>query len=974
MAIYGPLLEIGQWFYDLIPRQLRFRRPSFSFIMVHYMYMIGMSLVGSIMLYPAGLMPYIDALFFSSGAATQSGLNTIDINLIHTYQQVVLYFMAMICNPVFINTMVVLVRLHWFEKRFDAVVKEANDKRKNKSFSKSRTIAEESPRNLENGVQGREIKVLHETTKPNGLSGSVANPDQVQRAMEKLDINPLENSVEPTPEGSNQSTATNSASGDEIEVMHNEKARETSDEGPNHLGLHPSLHRDIIFADQRHPREDEHEPQTPETPQSSDSDQPARQKDVSHHITFLERQQRNARQGGGTLRIPGPRDFERGEKPKQLDEDDDNELKRSQTRNTLTTIRSSTSDRDPNRAATRTSTKSEELNADDHPFKKSRGITIDEPEHPRHTRRPSEAGAAANADSTPEELHEHGRVHNLIRGVTNPLHIHRRQDTQTIFGRALSNISTARTMDKHMQDPMPYLSWQPTIGRNSAFVGLTEEQREELGGIEYRALKLLRNILCWYFIGFHVSGVVILLPWIILTRRWKDVVLGDGVNPSWWGIFTSASMFNDLGFTLTPDSMISFSTAALPLLYGSFLIIIGNTGFPCMLRFIIWLVSKFTRKGTAMWEELRFLLDHPRRCFTLLFPSKATWWLFWVLVALNGIDLIFFIILDLHDSTVTSLPTGYRVIGGWFQAASTRTAGFSVVNLADLHPAIQVSYLIMMYISVFPIAISVRRTNVYEEKSLGVYGDNDAPGEDEPSYVGQHLRRQLSFDLWYVFLGFFVIAIVEGPRLADNGKYAFNMFSVLFEIVSAYGTVGLSLGYPGKNASFSTEFAVLSKLVIIAMQIRGRHRGLPYALDRAILLPSESLHKKEAEDALVRHNTMTKRRNSMFSESDLRGDADLPMHSADTQATATGNAMMTSPGGADDLHTGVTLQRHTTGVSTSAAEPTRLRHHMRRGSGLSTQSATPDMKRHPHTRGRSFSKLVVSGLSAGPTLAKHENA
>ena len=33
------------------------------------------------------------------------------------------------------------------------------------------------------------------------------------------------------------------------------------------------------------------------------------------------------------------------------------------------------------------------------------------------------------------------------------------------------------------------------------------------------------------------------------------------------------------------------------------------------------------------------------------------------------------------------------------------------------------------------------------------------------------------------------------------------------------------------------------------MQIRGRHRGLPYALDKAILLPSEELRRKEAEDA-----------------------------------------------------------------------------------------------------------------------------
>lgn len=86
------------------------------------------------------------------------------------------------------------------------------------------------------------------------------------------------------------------------------------------------------------------------------------------------------------------------------------------------------------------------------------------------------------------------------------------------------------------------------------------------------------------------------------------------------------------------------------------------------------------------------------------------------------------------------------------------------------------------------------------------------------------------------------------------------MFSVLFEVVSAYGTVGLSLGYPDIDASFSAEFSIISKLVIIAMQIRGRHRGLPYALDKAILLPSEGLQKKEEDDAtqrIARRNSMT---------------------------------------------------------------------------------------------------------------------
>jgi hypothetical protein len=157
----------------------------------------------------------------------------------------------------------------------------------------------------------------------------------------------------------------------------------------------------------------------------------------------------------------------------------------------------------------------------------------------------------------------------------------------------------------------------------------------------------------------------------------------------------------------------------------------------------------------------------------------------------------------------------------------------------------------MMYISVFPIAISMRKTNVYEEKSLGIYS-SDESDEGGSSYVSTHLRRQLSFDLWFVFLGFFLIAIIEGNRLENTKDVQFTLFSVLFEIVSAYGTVGLSLGYTGVNTSFSGAFRPLSKLIVIAMQLRGRHRGLPYALDRAILLPSESLHRKEDEDAMRR--------------------------------------------------------------------------------------------------------------------------
>ena len=225
----------------------------------------------------------------------------------------------------------------------------------------------------------------------------------------------------------------------------------------------------------------------------------------------------------------------------------------------------------------------------------------------------------------------------------------------------------------------------------------------------------------------------------------------------------------------------------------------------------------------------------------------------------------------------------------------------------------------MMYISVFPIAISMRRTNVYEEKSLGIYGGYDEEEENkEPSYIGAHLRKQLSFDLWYVFLGLFIIAIAEGSRLQNTNEYSFSIFSVLFEIVSAYGTVGLSLGYPGIDASFSAEFNVISKLVIIAMQIRGRHRGLPYELDRAILLPSESLTKKETIEAEKR---AIRRRNSNLSA--VTGQPQSNRFRAETGLT-TGSAVNGSPA----------TPRNRSGTDDSGASHSSSQHQSRARTGL----------------------------------------
>jgi hypothetical protein len=552
-------------------------------------YIIGISIVTSLCLYIRGEgIHYIDALFFGSGAATQSGLNTVDVNKLNTWEQVVLMIVSMMTNPITINGFVVFLRLYWFEKRFQGIAREASRNRRSlaTSFSKSKTT--ETNRDIgeeERGVNGRSIVVMHNTTPANGIKdGKDGDLPANLEEGKQLSTDAEENA---------QSRSSNDSEG----------TRAEKDER-QHI-VQGTVRPGIKFSDQV------------KLGDGVDEDGNLRapiHRSAEEHIAFLQRQRNQ--DDGAVLRIPGPRDADAGITPQSVDEVD--------TLHRVVSRRTSTFSTDAN------------LNGEgvhnDHP---RRNITIAEPTRSPVTERVAvETHAVKNVLGIfrlrkPRVL-KGGRVHeeNNHNGKPN----------------TFQTIRSALSRDK--TDNMPYLSWEPTVGRNSMFVDLTEEQREELGGIEYRSLKSLALIVTLYFWGFWILGICGLLPWILHNNTYGAVVEQNGQGRAWWGIFTANSAFTDLGFTLTPDSMISFGTAIWPLLLMSFLIIIGNTGFPIMLRIIIWVTSLYVPKDSGIWEELQFLLDHPRRCFTLLFPSGATWWLFAILVILNGTDLILFIILD----------------------------------------------------------------------------------------------------------------------------------------------------------------------------------------------------------------------------------------------------------------------------------------------------------------------------------------
>lgn len=242
---------------------------------------------------------------------------------------------------------------------------------------------------------------------------------------------------------------------------------------------------------------------------------------------------------------------------------------------------------------------------------------------------------------------------------------------------------------------------------------------------------------------------------------------------------------DNLGFTLTPDSMIHFQDATFPMILMSYLAFVGNTFYPCTLRLVIWVTSKLCPESSSMKESLSFLLDHPRRCYTLLFPSRPTWILFGILFLLNSIDVLLIMVLDLHNPAVNNLAPGPRLLAAIFQAASTRHTGTASFNVGDINPAVQFSMVVMMYIAAFPIAISIRASNTYEESSLGIYNrDAEVDESDSRSYVLAHIRNQLSFDLWYIFLGVFCICVAEAGRIMDDAEPVSSLFPPSSDYVS----------------------------------------------------------------------------------------------------------------------------------------------------------------------------------------------
>ncbi|KAK8004656.1 MFS general substrate transporter [Apiospora arundinis] len=501
-----------------------------------------------------------------------------------------------------------------------------------------------------------------------------------------------------------------------------------------------------------------------------------------------------------------------------------------------------------------------------------------------------------------------------------------------------------------------------SIGRNGQFFDLNDDEREYLGGVEYRALKLLFVIVAVYFVVFQILGAITLGAWMAVHSRHVTAVNAQG--PWWSGIFLAVSSFNNAGLTLLDAGIAAYADDAFVLTIVTILSLAGAAAFPACIRGIIFL-CRFTMKKVMPhtgpnaqeyndWlEAFDFILKYPRRLFMLMFPSKANLVFVAFFSSLVTVDWILLLVLSIGNPVLEAFPVASRVGIALFQACTVPSGGFAVFSISGLWFDLQVLLLIIMYLAAYPEIIVMRNSNVYEERSLGLYSSEEAEKQEEeedaasldehiasarspllsptsadfdamshatgastksikilatvgrrgtafvgrqiqkrmndfqgvgidttrnrrPSHpalkraqhikfdapaapeggislVSQHLRGQLSHDMWSIAAALFLVTLIETSHSIADPR-TFSVFNFLFEIVSGYTNIGISVGLPDQSYSFSGGWYAGSKVVMILMMIRGRHRGLPVALDHSVKLPGWDNQMREDEDAELRRN------------------------------------------------------------------------------------------------------------------------
>jgi trk system potassium uptake protein len=308
--------------------------------------------------------------------------------------------------------------------------------------------------------------------------------------------------------------------------------------------------------------------------------------------------------------------------------------------------------------------------------------------------------------------------------------------------------------------------------RHEQAVSLAQSLRHS--GELYRALRILLIVT----VLAEALGAVCLYP---------SFARVEPSSAAWWrAIFCSVSAFCNAGFALSSDNLVGYATSPAVLHVIGALVVLGGLSPAVITSLPLWFGRRHRMTLTAR----------------VTLASTAV-----LLVA----GWVLFLAFE-WSATLGPLTTWDKLHNAWFQSVTTRTAGFNSVDTAELTAPTRLLFMVLMFIGGSPGSTAGGvKTTTATLLVLAVVAT--LRGQDTVSIFGARLPPSAVARATAVFT-LFVGSILTGSfALLLTQPQPFD--ALLFEVVSATATVGLSLGV-------TPELDTTGKLVLMLCMFAGR--------------------------------------------------------------------------------------------------------------------------------------------------------
>ncbi len=293
-------------------------------------------------------------------------------------------------------------------------------------------------------------------------------------------------------------------------------------------------------------------------------------------------------------------------------------------------------------------------------------------------------------------------------------------------------------------------------------------------------------------ITFSIEGVGAL----ILTVRFASEM--DPLRALYFGVFHSISAFNNAGFSLFSENLLSYRNDVIVNLTISILIVLGGIGFLVFRDILDNLQGDRFRLSTH--TKLALVVTG------LLIVGGAA--AIWVLEIKN-------------DKTLGPLPFGEQVLVAYFHSISARTAGFSTIDMGLVGTSTLYFIILLMIIGASPgSAGGGIKTTTFGIICASIWGT--LKGRADVMMFYRRIPQEIVHKAYVLSALAFVLVTAFTMILSYLEDVPFLPFlRIMFEVASAAGTVGLSTGNGGV-LSLSALFSDFGKFIIIITMFLGR--------------------------------------------------------------------------------------------------------------------------------------------------------